>query len=143
MSLKVKNNLSVISLINNKLSAIPKGNAEKILRDLVMIYAQENKDTAICATMKTLAYCCGKLEDMGAREGYSVVRFLLEQYTDLTNVTPEQLAETPYMDEPKVVRVADELCKFKKHVKDHSPSNDDMDPFTELTCDTSLVRGPS
>jgi hypothetical protein len=106
MSLKVKNNLSVISLINNKLTAITKENAKKVLSDLMMIYSKENCCTDIVATLRTVGYCCSKLEHMTEREGHSLVRFLFEQYVDLTGVTEEKLAETPYMD--------------------------DADPFTEL-----------
>jgi hypothetical protein len=99
MNLKVKNNLSVISLINNKLSTLAAENAKKVLSDLLMIYSKETTGTDIVATLKTIAYCCSKLEGMGAREGNLVVRFLFEQYADLVGMTEEKLAANPYLDD--------------------------------------------
>lgn len=90
MNLRVKNNLSVISLINNKLAVLSKENAKKVLVDIMGIYATETSGTDIVATLKTLAYCCGKLENMTEKEGFSIAKFLFEQYQDLSAETVEE-----------------------------------------------------
>ena len=98
MSQKVKNNLAVISLLNNRLASLSPGCAEKVLDNLLFMYMKENAKTDIAETLKTIGYCCGKLENMTEKDGRALVKFLSEQY-DSGDKSYSVVESVPELDE--------------------------------------------